>query len=62
MIVICLARINTVDIYHLKKENFNDGIIGYNRKKTMKFRRDKAYIEIAIPDILKPLLQDLPVI
>lgn len=57
MIVICLAGINTADIYHLKKKNFNDGIIGYNRKKTMKFRRDKAYIEITFPDILKPFLK-----
>lgn len=57
LMIICLAGINTADIFHLKKENLKDGIIGYNRKKTMKFRRDRAYIEVAFPDILKPLLK-----
>lgn len=56
LMIICLAGINTADIYHLKKENLKDGVIGYNRKKTMKFRRDRAYIEVSLPDILKPLL------
>lgn len=57
LIIICLAGINTADIYHLKKENFNDGKIWYNRKKTMKFRRDKAYIEIKFPEILMPIFK-----
>lgn len=55
MMIICLAGINTVDLYHLKKENMRDGIISYNRRKTMKFRRDNAHLEISIPDILLPL-------
>lgn len=56
MMVMCLAGINTVDIYHLKKENLKDGnLICYNRRKTMKFRRDKAYLEIRIPVVLRPV-------
>lgn len=55
MMIMCLAGINTADIYHLKKSDMRDGVICYNRKKTMKFRRDHAYIEIRVPDILIPL-------
>jgi hypothetical protein len=36
MMVMCLAGINTVDIYRLKKEDYHDGIIGYERAKTRK--------------------------
>lgn len=55
MMIMCLAGINTVDLYHLKKEDLKDGIIHYNRRKTMKFRRDHAHLEIKLPDILMPL-------
>ena len=48
--IICLAGINTVDLYYLKKESFSNGKIHYNRKKTEKSRRDKAYIEIKVPN------------
>lgn len=57
MITMCMAGINTVDIYYLKKSNLKDGVICYNRRKTMKFRRDKAYLEIRVPDILKPIFE-----
>lgn len=57
MMIICLAGINTADIYHLEKDRCTDGIIRYNRKKTRKFRADKSYIEIRIPDKIKPLIE-----
>ena len=56
MMVMCLAGINTADLYDLKKSNLKGNLIGYNRKKTKKFRADKAYIEIKIPDILMPVV------
>lgn len=55
MMVLCLAGMNTVDIFNLKKENYHDGIIGYERAKTRKFRRDNAYIEMKVPGILQPI-------
>lgn len=42
--VLCLAGINTVDLYELKKEDYHDGIICYKRAKTRNSRRDEAYI------------------
>lgn len=55
MMVLCLAGINTVDLYHLKKADYYDGIIHYKRAKTKKFRADNAYIEMRVPSILLPL-------
>lgn len=57
MMVMCLAGMNTVDIYNLKKENYKNGVICYNRRKTMKFRRDKAYLEVGVPSILMPVFE-----
>nr|MBP7473020.1 site-specific integrase [Prevotella sp.] len=34
MMVLCLAGINTVDIYNLKKSNLQDGVLCYERAKT----------------------------
>lgn len=55
MMVLCLAGINTGDLYHLKKSDYHDGIIHYRRAKTKKFRADNAYIEMRVPSILLPL-------
>lgn len=55
MMVLCLAGINTVDIYNLKKKDYYDGIIHYKRAKTRKFRTDEAYMEMRVPAIIKPL-------
>lgn len=57
MMVMCLAGINTVDLYHMKKSNYSNGILSYNRRKTAKFRADNAYLEIQVPDILKDLFE-----
>ena len=44
--VLCLAGMNTVDIYELRKEDYRNGCICYKRAKTKKFRADDAYFEI----------------
>lgn len=56
MMVFCLAGINTVDLYRMKKSNMKDWVIGYNRAKTEKFRKDRAYLEITVPEILRPVV------
>lgn len=53
MMVFCLAGINTVDLFQLKKTDYYDGIIHYKRAKTKKFRADNAYIEMRVPAILQ---------
>lgn len=55
MMVLCLAGINTIDLYNLQKTDYYDGIIHYRRAKTKMFRADKAYIEMRVPSILLPL-------
>lgn len=56
MMIICLAGINTVDLYNLKKSDYKNGVIGYCRAKTTKARADNAYIEMRVPSIILPLL------
>ena len=55
--VFCLAGINTADLYVMKKENFKDGVLCYQRQKTKKFRRDGAYLEIKVPERILPLFE-----
>lgn len=55
MMVLCLAGINTVDLFNLRKEEYHGGIIHYQRAKTKKFRADGAYMEMRVPPILLPL-------
>ncbi|MCX4285578.1 phage integrase SAM-like domain-containing protein, partial [Duncaniella dubosii] len=57
MLVLCLAGMNTADIYELKKENYHDGVIGYKRAKTRKSRRDDAYIEMRVEPIIEPIIK-----
>jgi integrase len=57
MMVLCLAGINTVDLYNLKKSDYYDGIIHYRRAKTRRARTDGAYIEMRVPSILLPLFE-----
>ena len=54
MLVFYLAGINTVDLYYMKRENITDWMLSYNRRKTS-HRHDHAYIEITVPEIIKPL-------
>lgn len=55
--VLCLAGMNTVDIYELRKENYRDGKICYKRAKTKKTRTDDAYIEMRVEPIIQPLVE-----
>lgn len=55
--VFCLAGINIVDLYYMKKENYYDGILHYERMKTRTKRADKAYIEMKVPDLLMPTFE-----
>lgn len=57
MMILCLAGINTVDLFNLRKENYRHGVICYQRAKTKKFRSDSAYIEMRIPGILASLVE-----
>ena len=56
MMVLCLAGINTVDLYEMKKEDYENGIIKYKRAKTKKFRADGAYTEMRVPAIIHPIV------
>lgn len=55
--VLCLAGINTVDLYNLKKEDYRNGRICYHRAKTKGSRRDDAYIEMRVEPVLLPLFE-----
>ena len=55
--VLCLAGMNTVDIYELRKGDYRDGKICYKRAKTRKSRTDDAYIEMRIEPIIQPLVE-----
>ena len=57
MMVLCLAGINTVDLFELKKQDYENGIIHYQRAKTKKFRADGAYMEMRVPAIIQPLFE-----
>ena len=39
----------------MKSENFKNGKLCYNRKKTRGRRDDEAYIEIVVPPVIMPL-------
>lgn len=49
-LILYLVGINTVDLFETGKDTFTDGKLCYNRSKTKKGRRDKAYIEIMVKD------------
>lgn len=56
-LILCLAGINTIDIFELKKEDFRHGCICYKRAKTRNSRRDEAYIEMRVEPVLYPLFE-----
>ncbi len=57
MMILCLAGINTVDIFYLEKKNYHDGIICYERRKTRAARSDNAYFEIRVPNIIHDIIE-----
>ena len=48
---------NTIDIFNLCKEDYHGGIIHYKRAKTTRTRTDDAYIEMRVPEVIKPLFE-----
>ena len=57
MLCLCLAGMNTVDIFNLRKKDFYGGVLHYCRAKTTKFRSDNAYMEMRVPSILLPIFE-----
>lgn len=57
LLVLCLAGMNTVDIYNLRKEDYRGGCICYKRAKTKKARTDDAYIEMRVEPIIQPIVE-----
>lgn len=53
LLSLCIGGINTVDLYELKKKDYNNGIIGYKRAKTRHSRKDEAYMEMRIEPFIK---------
>jgi integrase len=57
MMIICLAGINTIDLFGLQKKDYKNGILSYQRAKTRSKRNDGAYIEMRVPPILQPIIE-----
>ena len=53
LLSLCIGGINTVDLYELKKKDYNNGVIGYKRAKTRHSRRDEAYMEMRIEPFIQ---------
>lgn len=53
LLSLCLAGINTADLYQLKKKDYHDGIICYKRAKTRHSRRDEAYMEMRVEPFIQ---------
>ena len=49
----CLIGMNSVDLYECT--SYSNGVLAYDRAKTRDRRIDNAHIEIAVPNIIKPL-------
>lgn len=50
----CLMGMNSVDLYNCTR--YEDGILKYERTKTRDRRSDNAYMEVSVPEFIKPLL------
>lgn len=57
MMVLCLAGINTVDLFEMEREDYENGVIKYKRAKTKRSRADGAYIEMRVSAIIHPLFE-----
>lgn len=56
-LAVCLAGINTVDLYNLEKYEYRSGKLCYNRSKEENVRKDKAYFEITVPQHLHDIFE-----
>jgi integrase len=57
MLIFCLAGINVRDLFLMRDTNFINGKLCYSRAKTKGKRKDKAYIEINVPEMILPLFE-----
>lgn len=57
MLSFCLAAINTVDLYKLRKSDLKDGVLCYCRSKTSSRRKDGAYIEMRVTRQAQELIE-----
>jgi integrase len=57
LLVLYLVGINTIDLYNLEKTELQRHKICYNRSKTEKKRKDKAYIEVFADEVILPLFK-----
>jgi integrase len=57
LLVLYLVGINTIDLYNLEKAEFLEHKLCYNRSKTEKKRKDKAYIEVCADELILPLFK-----
>lgn len=57
LLVLCLGGINTVDLFEMRKSNYRNGILCYNRAKTRHSRSDEAYFEMKVEPYIKPLVE-----
>ena len=57
LISFCLCGMNAVDIFMVKKNQYYNGIIHYERQKVKNARADKGYFEVRVPEFLKPTFE-----
>ena len=57
MMVLCLGGINAIDLYQMRKCDYRNGVLCYQRAKTKKFRSDGAYMEMRVPAIIDGLIE-----
>ncbi len=53
----CLAGMNTVDLYNLRRDSLKDGVVRYHRSKTCTRRSDGAYFEIQANETALELIE-----
>ncbi|MDR2382891.1 MAG: transposase, partial [Prevotellaceae bacterium] len=57
LLVLYLMGINTADLYNLEKTVLKNQKLCYNRTKTEKKRKDRAYIEVFVNEPIEPLFK-----
>ena len=57
LISFCMCGLNAIDIFHAKKEQYENGIFHYERQKTRFARSDRGYFEVRVPAFLKPTFE-----
>lgn len=55
MLIFCLAGINAADLYDMEKSCLDGWTLKYKRKKTRDKSDYEAYMEIKVPEIIRPL-------